>query len=174
MTNEDSVLNSDAPSPDQFKYWAFISYSSKDAAVATKLHRKLETYRIPRALVGRPGRDEPVPAKLFPIFRDRDELPLSADLGATIQDALRASRYLVVLCSPASAASRWVNEEIRYFKSLGREDRILAIILSGRPNASNSPSSATAECFSPALRYRVNASGELTPTRAEPIAGDVR
>src|SRR5438132_11366043 len=86
---------------------------------------------------GRPGRDGAGPRRLFPCFRDRDELPLSADLGDTIEDALRASRYLIVICTPASARSRWVNEEVRYFKSLGRADRILAIIAGGEPNASD-------------------------------------
>ena len=92
-------------SPEQCRYWAFISYSSKDAKVAKRLHKRIETYRIPRDLVGRPGRDEAVPRKLFPVFRDREELPLSSDLGASIEDALRASRYLIVLCSPHAARS---------------------------------------------------------------------
>jgi MTH538 TIR-like domain (DUF1863)/GYF domain 2 len=162
------------PQCDQYKYWAFISYSSKDGSTAKKLHRQLETYRIPRELVGRPGREVAVPSKLFPIFRDRDELPLSSDLGATVQDALRASRYLIVLCSTKAAASRWVNEEVRYFKSLGRSDRILAVIIDGMPNGSDQLNTADQECFPPALRYRVNREGQLTDERTEPIAGDLR
>ena len=157
-----------------YRYWAFISYSSKDARLAAKLHRQLETYRIPRQLVGRPGRDVDVPRKLFPVFRDRDELPLSSDLGSSIESALRTSRYLVVICSPDAAKSRWVNEEIRYFKSLGREDRILAIISRGIPNGTDNPAAATDECFPPVLRFKLDASGKLTDERTEPIAGDLR
>jgi hypothetical protein len=168
-----AIRPGEASVPD-YKYWAFISYSSRDTRVATRLHRRLETYRIPRSLVGRPGRDgEPVPRRLFPIFRDRDELPLSADLGASIEDALRASRYLVVVCSPHAAGSRWVNEEVRYFKSIGRADRILALIASGEPNAADSDS-AQRECFPPALRYTVDGEGRLTDRRTEPVAGDLR
>lgn len=159
---------------DVYRYWAFISYSTKDDKVARKLLRRLESYHLPRDLVGRPGRDEPVPRRLLPIFRDRDELPLSSDLGASIEDALRASRYLIVLCSRNSVNSRWVNEEIRYFKSLGREDRILAIMLDGEPNASDHPETVEQECFPLALRYRVDDSGQLTDQRTEPIAGDLR
>src|ERR1051325_7273670 len=122
---------------DGFRYWAFLSYSSKDAVFAKKLHRCLERYSYPRDLVGRPGRDGPVPKKIFPVFRDREELPLSADLGSTIEDALRASRYLIVVCSPHAAKSRWVNEEIRHFKTLGRSDRLLALIIDGEPNAAD-------------------------------------
>lgn len=155
-------------------YWAFLSYSSKDTALSRRLYQRLENYSIPRDLVGRPGRDGAVPRRLFPCFRDRDELPLSANLGGTIEDALRASRYLIVICSPDSARSRWVNEEIRYFKSLGRSDRILAIIAAGEPNASDQPSKQEAECFAPALRYAVGPDGRLTSERVEPIAGDLR
>ena len=157
-----------------YKYWAFISYSSKDVRVAKKLHRRLETYRIPRDLVGRPGRDTEVPKKIFPVFRDRDELPLSSDLGASIEDALRASRYLIVLCSPHAAKSQWVNEEVRYFKSLGREDRILAIILDGEPTVDDDPGCQKQECFPPALRFVVDAEGNTTAERTEPIGGDLR
>jgi hypothetical protein len=159
---------------DSQKYWAFISYSSKDSRIALRLHRALESYRIPRSLVGRPGRDAPIPRRLFPIFRDRDELPLSADLGSSIEDALRASRYLIVVCSPHAAKSRWVNEEVRYFKSIGREDHILAIIIDGEPNASDSAETAASECFPPALRHRVGTDGQITADRVEPIAGDLR
>ena len=155
-------------------YWAFFSYSSKDADLSRRLYRRLETYAIPRDLVGRPGRDGPVPKRLFPCFRDRDELPLSADLGGSIEDALRASRYLIVICTPDSARSRWVNEEVRFFKSLGRGDRILAIIAGGEPNASDRPGKETNECFAAALRYAVDETGKLTERRAEPIAGDLR
>lgn len=174
MTSEPREPSKDPADAGSHKYWAFISYSSKDTLAARRLHVRLETYRIPKELVGRPGRDENVPRRLFPIFRDRDELPLSHDLGATIQDALRASKYLIVLCSPHAAQSKWVNEEVRYFKSLGRADRILAVIVSGVPNASDDSGTAHLECFPPALRYRVDAQGQMTDERTEPIGGDLR
>jgi len=71
-------------SNEQFKYWAFISYSHADMRWGDWLHKKLEGYRVPRSLAGKPSRDGKVPRRLFPIFRDREELPVSADLGATI------------------------------------------------------------------------------------------
>jgi WD40 repeat protein len=116
-----------------------------------------------------------VPVRVFPIFRDREELPVSADLGMNIVDALRRSRYLIVICSPSAARSRWVNEEIKIFKALGGESRILALIVEGEPNASDGkPGFAPdAECFPEALRYQWEA-GIATATRAEPIAADAR
>jgi WD40 repeat protein len=122
-----------------------------------------------------PGRDGPVPARIFPVFRDREELPSSADLNDQIRSALEASAVLVVVCSPNAAASRWVNEEILTFKRMGRSDRILAVIIDGEPNASDTPGSdAALECFPPALRHRIGPGGTLTEERVEPVAADAR
>jgi hypothetical protein len=119
------------------KYWAFLSYSHTDKKWGDWLHKALETYRVPRRLVGSESRDGKVPERVYPIFRDREELPVSADLGSNINEALGESRYLIVICSPRSAQSRWVGEEIKTFKKLGHEDRILALIVDGEPNASD-------------------------------------
>src|SRR5690348_15661484 len=118
-----------------YRYWAFISYSHRDKAWGDWLHKALETYQVPARLVGRPGRDGPLPKRLYPVFRDREELPSSADLSNNINDSLTASRHLVVICSPRAAVSRWVNEEIIAYKRLGRADRILALVVDGEPNA---------------------------------------
>jgi outer membrane protein assembly factor BamB len=163
--------NSDAAG---FKYWAFISYSHVDRKWGDWLHRALETYRPPRGLIGKPGRDGPVRRKNPPIFRDREELPSSASLSDNINNALRESRYLIVICSPHAAVSRWVNEEIVYFKSLGREDRVLCLIVEGEPNATDKPESGKLECFPPGVRFRVDTDGQLTGQRTEPIAADAR
>src|SRR5437016_6755700 len=82
------------------KYWAFLSYSHADKKWGDWLHKALETYRVPRRLVGKESRDGKVPPRVFPIFRDREELPISADLGSNINEALQESRYLIVICSP--------------------------------------------------------------------------
>src|SRR4051812_28366232 len=99
-----------------YAYRAFISYSHRDKQLARRLHRELESYRIPAKLVGKVTGVGVVPRRLRPIFRDREELPASGDLSAELSEALRQSRFLVVICSPASAKSRWVNEEILQFK----------------------------------------------------------
>lgn len=144
-----------------YRYWAFISYSSKDAAYAKWLHRAIETYGIPAKLVEHGHTTplgEPAPKQFKPVFRDRDELPASADLGEAIQDALVASRCLIVICSPNAANSPWVNREIETFIEMGRRDRIFAYIVDGEPNSSDER-----ECFPPALRRPV-----------EPLAADAR
>jgi hypothetical protein len=156
-----------------FRYTAFISYSHRDRAWGDWLHKALESYRIPRALIGGQGRDGPVPGKLFPVFRDREEMPASADLSTQIQAALAGSATLIVLCSPNAARSRWVNEEVITFKRLGRADRILALVVDGEPNAAEGPE-PDRECFPPALRFGLAPDGSLGTTRVEPLAADGR
>ena len=156
------------------KYWAFLSYSHRDAKWGTWLHRALETYRPPKQLIGTVNSRGAIPKRLSPIFRDREELASATDLGASINEALSGSACQIVICSPASARSKWVNEEILAFKRLGREDRIFCFIVDGEPNASDNPSIAEQECFPRALRYRLGADGELSSTRTEPIAADAR
>lgn len=163
-----------APVMQDFKYWAFISYSHSDDRWGRWLHRKLETYRVPRVLAGKPSRDGVVPRRLYPVFRDREELPISADLGINIKMALHRARYLIVICSPKSARSLWVSEEVRYFKQLGRENRVLCFIVDGEPNATDKPGQEEEECFPVPVRFHVDAQGELTSERVEPIAGDAR
>ncbi len=152
------------------KYVAFLSYSHRDKSVSKKLMADLERYRVPKALVGRQGREGPIPARLIPVFRDEDELPTSANLSTAIVDALARSRYLVVLCSPNSAKSKYVHEEVMTYKRLGRRDRILAIMVAGEPNAKD----IEQECFVRSLRYAVDSDGLITDEKEEPIAADAR
>jgi hypothetical protein len=112
------------------RYKAFISYSHADEAHASWLQRALEHYRTPKAL--RRSRPD-LPARLYPIFRDSAELASSTDLSESIQRAMDDSDALVVICSPAARASRWVNEEIRRFRASGRGERIFCLIVAGSP-----------------------------------------
>ena len=159
---------------DRGQYWAFLSYSHRDAKWGGWLHKALESYRPPKQLVGTRTERGPIPARLSPIFRDREELASATDLGASINDALSRSLCQIVICSPDAARSHWVNEEILAFKRLGREDRIFCLIVGGEPNASDDPSQAPLECFPPALRYRLGENGALSSIRTEPIAADAR
>jgi TIR domain len=157
-----------------FHYWAFISYSQHDAIHAQRLHKELETFRVPRGLVGRRMGDRTIPRRLIPIFRDRDELPSAGDLTGKVREALEASNALIVICSPYAAASPWVNEEIRIFKMLGRAERIFPLIVDGEPYASDRPTLGLPECFPPTLRFAVAADGTLTDRRSDPLAADAR
>lgn len=159
---------------DAHKYRAFISYSHRDSRWASWLHSTLETYHPPKPLVGKVTARGEVPKRLSPIFRDREELPSAVDLSALVNAALKDSACQIVICSPNSAKSRWVNEEILQFKRLGRENRIFSFIIAGEPNATDLPGREHEECFPPALRFKLGPDGELTAERTEPIAADAR
>jgi tetratricopeptide (TPR) repeat protein len=156
----------DSDSEEPRRYAAFISYSHRDRKWAEWLHRAIENYRIPKGLLAPSAAESKQKNSLGTVFLDRAELPTSSDLAATVLAALEQSAFLIVVCSPDAANSRWVNEEIRIFKSLGREDCILCLIVAGEPSVS--------DCFPAALRFKVEG-GEITAVLApEPLAADVR
>ena len=169
----------------QRNYRAFISYRHADNKEdgrqwATWLHQSIENYDIPSDLVGtNNARGEEIPARIFPVFRDEEELPADADLGGAITRALDATETLVVLCSPRAVQSTYVADEIDYFKRLGRSDRIIAAIIDGEPNTSWDKGkqdlgfSAADECFPVPLQFEYDQNGP-TNKRAEPIAADFR
>ncbi len=154
------------------RYTAFISYSHADRAVARWLHRAIEGYRVPRRL--RPAGAVGAIERLAPVFLDQDELSSSPDLGHSVRAALAESGFLIVVCSPAAARSRWVDEEVREFKTLGRDDRILCALAAGEPHAERRHLSSELECLPPALRYRVIDGVIGTDAAAEPLACDLR
>lgn len=159
---------------DGAKYWAFISYSHRDAQVAKALQRALETYRLPKRLAGTQTAAGIVPAYLKPVFRDRDEMQAGADLKTTVREALTESRYLIVVCSPDAANSPWVNQEVIEFKKLHGEKPVLALIAGGEPFATCTPGRETEECFPRALRFALTPEGKPEGAPLEPIAADLR
>jgi tetratricopeptide (TPR) repeat protein len=156
--------------PDIPKYWAFISYSHADKAWADWLHRALERYRIPGRLVGVATAAGPVPPRIAPVFLDRVELAASTDLDATIGDALRSCRSLIVICSPAAVGSPRVTQEIESFRAL-KSGRILPVIVAGRPNATERGGDPLEECFPLPLRGAQLDGQRQSPV---PLAADVR
>jgi tetratricopeptide (TPR) repeat protein len=149
-------------------YRAFLSYSHRDKAWGKWLHGALEGYRIDKDLVGRVTPAGVVPRTLRPIFRDREDFAAGHSLTAQTLAALAASEFLIVLCSPHSAQSKYVNEEIRRFKAMGRADRVIPVIVGGEPG------DPERECIPLALRFKIGADGALTEEPEEPIAADAR
>ncbi len=146
------------------KYWAFITYSHADSRSAHRLHRALETYRVPNALVGQTINQHQIPKRLSPVFIDRAELASAVNLSTEIREALADSHALVVLCSQAAAESKWVNREIEVFHSLGRQDQVLAAIID--------EGATGALPFPPALLRQINTDGSVSTL--EPLAADLR
>jgi tetratricopeptide (TPR) repeat protein len=156
------------------RYYAFLSYSHKDKEIADWLHRELEKFRVPHSLAGKLTANGVVPRRLTPIFRDQHDLSAGGDLAEEIKAALAASQFLVILCSPTAAISRWTNAEIESFKRTRPEGCVLAAVVAGEPFASDIPGREEEECFPPALRYKYDRRGHQTAKRAEPLAADFR
>ena len=156
------------------RYYAFLSYSHKDKGLADWLHRELERFRVPSALAGKLTANGVVPRRLTPVFRDEQDLSAGGDLAEEIKAALAASQFLVVLCSPTAAKSRWTNQEIESFKRTRPEGCVLAAVAAGEPFASDLPGREDEECFPPALRFKYDRRGHQTAKRAEPLAADFR
>jgi protein involved in temperature-dependent protein secretion len=148
------------------KYKAFISYSHHDARWAKWLLNALESYKIPKHLTRShlTERFGELPTSLSPIFRDREELPASDSIREEIFEALSASEYLIVICSPHAATSGRVREEISEFKRLKKGRNILCLIVDGEPG-----SGGAGECFPPPILE-----GKSDTNYIEPLAADAR
>lgn len=146
-------------------YRAFISYSQQDKDWAKRIHSWLETYRVPPGAVPRAQ----LPRRLGRFFRDDEDMAAASDIAVIVRRAIDDAECLIVICSPRSAQSKWVNAEIQLFRRTHRAEKIFAVIIDGMPNSGDPKT----ECFPPALR----ASGDSDDPDAlpiEPLGLDVR
>lgn len=119
------------------RYFAFISYSRKDMRVARFVHRKLESFRYP---AGIDHERRPQNRKFVrDVFIDLKCLASSQEnFRVGIREAIRTSRYLIVICSrhsarPAPNGSHFVNDEINYFLETHGQDttKVIPVLLGG-------------------------------------------
>ena len=90
-------------------YDAFISYNhSKDKPIAKALQAALQK-------LGKPWYRR----RALRVFRDDTSLSATPSLWPSIETALSASRYFVLLASPEAAASPWVGKEVDYWLNHG-------------------------------------------------------
>lgn len=115
------------------KYDAFISYrhAELDLYIAKRLHKGLETFKVPRAIAKKSGKKN-----IKRVFRDQEELPIGSDLGDNIEAALQESEFLLVICSPRTPESYWVQKEISTFIQMHDREHVLAILVEGEPDES--------------------------------------
>ncbi|MBX3739993.1 MAG: TIR domain-containing protein [Akkermansiaceae bacterium] len=137
-----------SPAAVDFPYYAFISYSRKDAKAAAWLQKRLEWFPVPVKLV-KNGVTTKRSRYLRPIYRDKTHLEIdSAHYWDNIRSAISGSRYLIVLCSPHSAQSGPVDKEVRHFLETHQGPAfVIPVILSGRITEDNEEN-----CLCPALK----------------------
>ena len=152
-----------------FKYDAFISYRhcDLDKFVAENLHKILETYELPKNVkekLGITGRT------IRRVFRDQDELPLSSNLEDPIIDALKNSKYLIVICSPRLKDSLWCKKEIETFKKLRGRKNIFCVLIEGEPK----DSFPEEVLYDEEEKILKNGKKKKEKVLVEPLAADVR
>lgn len=149
------------------KYAAFISYrhNERDSFIAENLQHELEHYRIPSKIRKSSGRD-----KVGRVFRDREELPISNNLEDNIQEALEGSEYLIVICSPESKASEWVQREVDTFIKLHDKKHVLAVLAKDEP-ADSFPEIL---CYDDEETEDENGNKINTRKNIEPLAAEMR
>ncbi len=115
----------------KYKYDAFISYrhTKPDQEIAQEIHRMIETFRAPKEF------DIDGEKTVFRVFRDREELA-AKDLSDSIEEALRNSKYLIVICSRRTPLSEWCIKEIQTFRKLHGDSRIIPVLIEGEPSES--------------------------------------
>lgn len=151
--------------PASYRHHVFVSYGrvEPDTHWAVWAQNALEGYRTPRRL-----RAEGIPLRVGSVFRDETDLAATNDLPKAIRNELEHSQFLLVICSPRARNRKWINDEIAYFQGLGREERVLTLLIDGEPE----------ESFPIALRplheqlVKRRASGVFD--ELQPLAADVR
>ena len=104
-------------------YKAFISYShAADGRLAPAIQAALHRFAKPLFSL-----------RAMHVFRDETSLRLTPELWPTIQKVLHESEHLLLMASPAAAASKWVHQEVNQWL-LGGEDarkRLFIILTEG-------------------------------------------
>lgn len=157
---------------EEIKYDAFISYrhTELDQFAAVTLHKELEAFRLPKAILKQLEKKGIGKKKIERVFRDRDELPITNNLADPITNALRNADFLLVICSPRLKESLWCRKEIETFISMHGREHVFAVLIEGEP----------AESFPEELLYEekkiFNENGEERIERIpiEPLAADIR
>ncbi|MFT3705255.1 MAG: TIR domain-containing protein [Agriterribacter sp.] len=108
-------------------YNAFISYShGSDLLFAPALQSALQNFAKPW-----------YKKRNLEIFRDESNLSASPLLWKNITAALDAAQFLILLASPASEKSLWVNKEVEYWLQHKTVDTILIVLTEGNMDWDN-------------------------------------
>lgn len=103
------------------RYDAFISYShAPDLLLAEALQSELERFARPW-----------YQSKRIRVFRDTTSLAAAPGLWSVIESALQRSTWFVLMASPASAQSAWVQKEVEWWKAHRTVEHMLITLTAG-------------------------------------------
>jgi hypothetical protein len=127
-------------------YDCFISYSHRsDSVVAPAIEHGLERLARPWYRL-----------HALQVFRDETDLSLTPSLWGEIGVALDGARFFVLLASPQSAASEWVNKEIARWCDAKGTANLFIVVTAGELDWDDHTGdfSASSTAVAPALRGR--------------------
>ena len=125
------------PEEATYQYDVFLSYSHKDKQLANRLSQRIRRYKAPK----KTGLDQ----RKLEIFRDEERLTASKDLRGELEKNVSLSRKFVLLVSPDSGNSPYVEEEVSwFFKNRSIEDTFLVLTRGNIPGD-------LPECFQKAI-----------------------
>ena len=144
-----------------FDYAAFISYRHlpRDTEIAQRIQGAIETFRIPSG-----ASSKFADGRLGKCFRDTDELAAAHSLPASILEALATSSSLVVICTPGTRESIWVQREVEVFIEMHGRGRVFTVLAAG----------SSAESIPEYLRPRAPEFGLSDEEYSSPLAVDMR
>ena len=123
-------------------YDAFISYShALDGTPAPALQIGLERFAKPWYR-----------SRALRVFRDDASMSASTDLWLSIEQALVASAWLVLMASPDAARSPWVDKEIRWWLKHKSRQRLLVVLTEGQFAYADEPEAGPDAALPSALR----------------------
>ena len=151
----------------EYLYDAFISYrhAPLDSWVAGLLHKKLETYKLPKEMQKQLGRKG-----ISRVFRDHEELMSNPSLANELEQAVSNSKYLILICSLQTLKSEWVLHEVETFIRLRDKEHILLLLVEGK----------SIDIIPPVLKYREkrytleNGQEVTVKEEVQPLAADIR
>lgn len=144
----------------QYDYILCTANHAADAQIARQLVASVAKYRLPKGVFS----DAPTYNRMVADYTDA---PLDDDMRA----ALEASRFMIVICSPATQGSANIEAKLQYFAGIRSKSNIVAVIASGEPF----------DAF-PAFfieqkqvqRTRADGTVETVTETVEPVASDLR
>jgi WD40 repeat protein len=114
------------------QYDAFLSYSHRqDSRAAATLQRALQRFARPV-----------MRARRIRVFRDDDSLPMNPDLWGSLVKVLDRCSCLILLASPASARSEWVQREVTHFVRQRGTEKLGIVLTDGVAPWTEGPSAS--------------------------------
>ena len=146
-----------------YKYFAFISYKSEDLKEAWRLKKRLDSYKLPTILCKRYEKER---KPTYETFLDKTNIR-ARELTQELQEDLDNSHYLIVVCSPRSAAPCYVSKEIEYFTRNGRENEMFKFIIESDPNDIEA-------CFNPEIKKAEERWSERDGIKREILGANIK